>query len=394
VTLQRIEVTPEVIAWARTGIGLDEANASRKLGVSESTLASWEAGNLAPTIGQLRKMAKHYKRPLAVLLLPEPPDDFDAMRDFRSTGVGRDSRDWSPELHAEFRRAYMQREVFVELQEVAPGAVQPGDTPTRLDVADSAERSGDVLRGVLGIDPQEYWSDSNRSLNRWLEATEGLGFLVVQTSRVAVSEMRGFSISEWPFPVVALNGSDTTRGRLFTLAHELAHLLLNAGGLCDLHESRHPQGSEDTTERLCNAIAAAALMPKSVVLGVDAIRNATRDQQWTLDDLSRLSRPFGTSSESFLLRLISLQKATWDLYNALKPEIERQYQEARDRQREQRRERGGGPSFYVVKARNLGHQYVTSVTEALDSNAISSLDAADYLDVRFDQIPKLQDATR
>ncbi|HET9059612.1 MAG TPA: hypothetical protein VFN61_06800, partial [Acidimicrobiales bacterium] len=95
-----------------------------------------------------------------------------------------------------------------------------------------------------------------------------------------------------------------------------------------------------------------------------------------------------------LLRLISLGKADWDTYHLRKPEFEQQYEDARQRERERRRASDNGPSYYVVKARDLGHGYITTVLDAYEQRVISSLDAADYLEVRFDQIPKLEEAAR
>jgi len=37
----------------------------------------------------------------------------------------------------------------------------------------------------------------------------------------------------------------------------------------------------------------------------------------------------------------------------------------------------------------LGYRYVQTVIEAFQTHAISSLDVADYLDIRFDQLAKL-----
>jgi hypothetical protein len=71
------------------------------------------------------------------------------------------------------------------------------------------------------------------------------------------------------------------------------------------------------------------------------------------------------------------------------------YEGARERDAARRREKkGGGPNYYVVKARDLGHGYVASVLEAFLSRAISSLDVADYLEVRFEQLPKLESVLR
>src|SRR5687767_11959169 len=135
--LKRIPVVPDVLIWARKGISLSEEEAARRLQVSQDTLLKWESGELEPTISQLRKAAKLYRRPLAVLLLTEPPVDFDVLKDFRRGDVA--NPDWSHQLHAEFRRALSQREVFLELSELAPDTVPKVEWHLNLELGGDAE---------------------------------------------------------------------------------------------------------------------------------------------------------------------------------------------------------------------------------------------------------------
>lgn len=395
---ERIPVNPEVLAWARTSAGLSPEQAARKVGVSATSLQSWERGDLAPTIKQLRNAATAYRRPLAVLLLPAAPRDFDALRDFRRLPTaGEPTRpSWSPQLHSEFRRALSQREVFLELSELAPGSVPSTSERIRVQPDLPAEEAGAHLRELLGMGefPNALRSRANEVLNASVEAVEGLGVLAVQTKRIDHKEMRGFSISEWPFPVIALNGGDWPRPKLFTLLHELCHLALNAGGLCDLHERKADRTADDRIEHYCNEAAATVLMPRAVFLSQAEVQRAGQRYAWSLDELRDLGTRFGASSEAALLRLISVGKASWNLYWTLKPRLEQEYADAREREHERQREAEGGPSYYVIKARDLGHRYVASVLDAFRSRAISSLDVADYLEVRYDQLPKLEAIVR
>ena len=395
---ERIAVEPSVMGWARTSAGLDVAEAARRLSVSEDTVRGWESGDRQPTVRQQRNAATLFKRPLAVLLLPSPPRDFQPLQDFRQTeGLGEGAKvSWSPALHAEVKRALMQREVFLELAELSPSSVvATADRPT-FSRDRPAEQAGAYLRRFSGIDrlPERTWSDSHAALNSSVARVESLGIIVVQTRGVPISEMRGFSISEWPFAVVALNGADWPRPRLFTLFHKLAHLALNAGGLCDLHETRARPRPNDAIEDYCNQVAASALMPAEMVLADADVRSAPSNYEWSLDELWTLSARYGPSSEAVLLRLIAVGKATWDLYWTRKPQLEEAYQHAREAERERRSEASGGPSYYVVKARDLGHGYAAAVLDAYHARTISSLDVADYLDVRFDQLPKLEAVLR
>jgi Zn-dependent peptidase ImmA (M78 family) len=315
------------------------------------------------------------------------------LQDFRRGGAAGPAR--SPELIAEVRRALSQREVYLELDEVASGTLPPRDMVPARDQTGDAERTGAFFRATLGLDsiPQSLWSRPSEALNNCITSVEQLGILVLQTQRVEISELRGFSVSELPRPVIALNGKDFPRARLFTLLHELAHLGLRSGGLCDLHETRSNAATTiDDVENYCNSVAASVLMPADRFLADAAVAGRQRDYDWPLPELRDLSHRYGASSEAVLLRLVNLSKATWETYRTRKAELEQVYEDARRRQRERQRAAGGGPSYYVVKARDLGHGYIASVLDAFRTRAITSLDAADYLDVRFDQIPKLEQA--
>jgi transcriptional regulator with XRE-family HTH domain len=149
-TSERISVAPQVLEWARHTSGLDAPTAAKRLQVRQERIIAWEQGSLQPTISQLRKMAKTYKRPLAVLLLPTPPKDFQPLRDFRRTGDSA-GRAWSPALHAEFKRAVTQHEVILELAEIAPASLQVGETRFSLP-RQASEEAGNQLRALLHMD--------------------------------------------------------------------------------------------------------------------------------------------------------------------------------------------------------------------------------------------------
>jgi Zn-dependent peptidase ImmA (M78 family)/transcriptional regulator with XRE-family HTH domain len=392
---ERIPVQAGVLEWARRSARLDVDAAASKLGVSRDTISKWEGGEIAPTIVQLRNCARVYGRPLAVLLLPAPPPDFDAMRDFRSGDVAQAG--WSPQLAAEFRRALAQRDVILEIAEVSPESVHPAAAFPAIDVRTDAERAGTALREFLGVslDEQYRFADPHDALRAWITAAEHRGVIVIQTRGVELQEMKGFSISEWPYPVVALNGADWPRRRTFSLLHELAHLAVNLGGLCDLHEMRTVRRSqEDDLEHACNEVAAAVLLPEAALLAQRSIATAKETHGWTLEELGTLEARFHVSSEAILLRLIKIGKATWNTYWLRKPELDSQYTAAREHQAERNREREGGPSYYLVKARNVGRAYATSVLDAYRNRRISALDVADYLDIRYSQLSKFEAAIR
>jgi Zn-dependent peptidase ImmA (M78 family)/transcriptional regulator with XRE-family HTH domain len=380
-------VEPVVLRWARESVGLSPLAAARKLGVPDDRVDQWEQGQMQPTVAQLRKAAAVYKRPLGVFFLTEPPHDFDAMRDFRRH-VGAASGQWSPELHGEYRRAQLQRENALELFELEddqpPTTWQIDDLPDDTEAAGAVARAHLLAQAVIAL-PSGVGT-SYEHLNAWTAALEEAGVLVLATSRGGVSpaEMRAFSLYFDELPIIVVNGADGARGRLFSMLHEYAHLLLHTAGLCDTITDARATTPDRELEARCNAIAAAILMPAGEVLAQPIVAaRATRPESWTYDDLRTAAAPFGVSAEAFLRRLATLGRTTQAFYRRRREEFLVAYEA------DEARTRATGGNWYRNTARDLGKGYVRRITDAYRRRVIDSYTAASYLNVKVDQIPRL-----
>lgn len=79
--------------------------------------------------------------------------------------------------------------------------------------------------------------------------------------------MRSFSIGEHPLAAISLNVSEFPGGRLFTLMHELVHILLRQSALCDLEDEPVELDPEDRRlEWFCNSVGASRLMPRDTII--------------------------------------------------------------------------------------------------------------------------------
>ena len=216
-------VDPAMLVWARTTANLEPKAAARKIGLPDDRVEEWEQGSIRPTVAQLRKAAAVYRRSLAVFFLPEPPAGFETLRDFRrvatsSVGV------WSAALHAEYRRAHVQRDALLdiaELDEESPSTAWRSPRAFSDDAALAAWAAGMLHQHAVARRPPPS-ADAYAHLNYWTNAMEESGILVMTTSGgdVQVGEMRAFSLYFDELPVVMLNGTDSPRGRLFSLVHE------------------------------------------------------------------------------------------------------------------------------------------------------------------------------
>lgn len=375
-------IRPELLLWARESIGYSREEAAAKLRQPLAKLLAWESGEARPTIAQLRKAAAIYKRPLAVFYLSEPPRDFQAMRDFRRLPEG-EARSYSPELRLAIRTAKARRDVALELLREA------GEKPTVPTVPTAAtKRAGDLAqaaREMLGVSlkEQRQWRDKYRALREWTTALERIGVLVFQTGGVDLIEMRGFSITEAPLAVIVANGKDSPRGRVFTLMHEFAHVLLNEGGVCDLRDVPGSHRSRQRrTEVFCNQVAAEMLVPAPAVLADVQDIPEGRGGFWAEGDLVRLARDYSVSREVILRRLLTLGLTTEQFYRDKRAEYLNAYAEQPAPQ--------GRPSYHRIRVRDLGRAYLGIVLDAYHREAINSADLSEYLGVKLKHVPRLE----
>jgi len=380
-------VEPSVLRWARESVNLTALAAARKMKLPDNRVEQWESGTATPTIAQLREAAKIYKRPLAVFFLPEPPADFDAMRDFRRH-QGAQAGAWTPELHGEYRRAIAQRDAALELAEIDE---TPPSTTWRLDpVAGNDEEIATAARGLLlGQSPLPLPTGIGTKfehLNTWTAALEEAGVLIMATSggRVTTTEMRAFSLYYDALPVIMVNGSDAARGRLFSLLHEYAHLLLHTSGLCDTITDTSATNPDRALEARCNAIAAAILMPRELVLESAEVRGRQAlPDSWEYTSLKDAAAPFGVSAEAFARRLLTLGRISPAFYQARRVEFLAAYAN------EEEQAAAGGGNWYRTTARDLGKGFVRRIADARRRRVIDSYMAAAFLNVKVDQIDRL-----
>lgn len=367
-------VKPKLLVWARESAGLSLAQAAERTKFEVETLKAWECqdADAAPSIAQLRKLGNAYKRPIAVFFLSEPPQGFAAQREFRRLAGILPGKE-SPELLLTLRWAVFRREAAVELHRLMSEA--PHRIRTALHPGMDSEEAGHHIRELLGVTwrAQMDWASAYEALNTWRSAMEAKGVLVFQTSSVELEEMRGTCIPDQPLPAIVLNSKDAPHGRIFSLLHEFAHILLHAGGhrTSRMVGARSPE--EQPLEVAANAFAAAALLPaNSFITVAEHYAGAAEGDD---DALRRLAQKIKVSPEVILRRLVTLRKAPEGTY--------RRKRDAWGTALWYVRSSASGPVPMEVRTiASDGRGYTRLVMNAYDQRLISTNAASDYLGVK------------
>jgi DNA-binding transcriptional regulator YiaG len=78
----KAHITPILLKWARESARMPRTAVALELSLTVAQLQDWESGTSQPTIKEAQALAKLYRRPFAVLFLPELPRRFRILRDF------------------------------------------------------------------------------------------------------------------------------------------------------------------------------------------------------------------------------------------------------------------------------------------------------------------------
>lgn len=236
-----------------------------------------------------------------------------------------------------------------------------------------------TVRDYLGIslEEQKEWKDSEDALKKWREVIESFGIFVFKNA-FKQTEFSGFCLYDSEFPIIYLNNTVAKTRQIFTLFHELAHLLFKTGGIdkiVDDYIERLPH-SQRRVEVFCNHFAAEFLVP-------DDDFNRVLPSSFKLDEsfISALADKYAVSREVILRKLLDRQLVDPEYY------AEKAAKWAKDAKT--RRSDGGG-NYYATQIAYLGNRYLDLVFSEYYRNRISTNQLADYLNVKVSNLPTLE----
>jgi Zn-dependent peptidase ImmA (M78 family) len=348
--MMRVEVAPKMLRWARERAGMRvDALAGRF-----PQLPAWESEKVHPTMKQLERFASVVHAPIGYLFLPEPPQESLPIPDFRTvTGaaVARPSPDLLDTIYTMQRRQVWLRETLIEGGGGSLGFVGSAG------LKDEPEAIGREMRRIVGFGDGwaariPSWKAAVGELRR---ALEQLGLMAVVNGVVGnnnhrklnVNEFRGFALSDPYAPLIFINGSDAESAKMFTLAHESAHVWLGESALSDVGLASHPS---QQVEEWCNQAAAEFLAPQ------DELKAYWREIRHEKDPFELIARRFKVSPivaarRAFDLRLIG-REAFSGFYNAYI-----------HKERSQSPKTGGG-DFYNTQNTRVGELFAGHVVRA------------------------------
>lgn len=366
-------VTRSIITWARkrAGYSLSEAQKSFK------KIEEWETGEPLPTYPQLESMADKFKVPIAVFFFPSPPDVPEIDETFRTLSQG-DLEKIPPKIRLLLRKATAMQISLVELNDGANPAKQLVTKDMQFDINDSIDTMANSLRAYFGISIEEQfsWNTTEEALENWRRVLYEHGVFVFKDA-FREKGYSGFCLYDDEFPVIYINNTSTKTKQIFTLFHELAHLLFHTSGIDFINDDyvNALPNTERKIEIICNRFAGKFLIPE------DVFNNESLGLLPNRDTAALLANRFGVSREAIYRKFLDRNLIPQNEYhNAVK----KWNQEAGSKS-------SSGGDFYNNQMSYLGQRYIGLAFERFYQNRFDMLQLADYLNMTPKNVPALEE---
>jgi len=372
-----IEVSPEVLKWARGTSGYSLEEAAKRAQLKQENIAAWERAAAKIHFSDLEKLAKAYRRPATALLLDKPPEEQAMPPYFRKKG---DRAEMNPEVRFAIRKARYLQGVATELEGNGNGNGIVGTAA----LEDSPEKIARRERERLGVsmDAQSGCNDARAALNAFRGAIERQNAFVFQINMPKDAAL-GFSLPDKATPVIALNRKDaSTERKIFTLFHEYAHVLLGKSSICaDVGEG----AIDDTTEAWCNRFAGEFLLPAEK-LREENIPPGKLDYA----AIGAIASKYRVSKHMVFVRM----KVNGLVPNANLANLEEKFgkwqePEKKTEKKAGRQKKPGGPPQSKTCISEKGKKFVSLVIDSEKRGRITTADALGYLSIKLNNLEKV-----
>lgn len=358
----RIPIVGDVLVWARKRNKLELADAARKLKCDHNQLAKIESGEVMPTAGLFRRMASVYLLPEATLLRDTVPQERPLPKDFRSFDGATVTLSY--ETIASIRHVEARQEAMATLAEIDKDVVPPNLPVHSLN--ESPEKLGANFRKQLGFPVVDQLRlTGEKAFLRWRVLVENMG-VSVYVEPFGKDDTRGVSLFFNAFPAIVIDQTEKFPGaRLFTLFHELGHLLIRQAGISNFN-------GRNSVEAFCNRFAAAFLMPAEAIEAVfDLSKLKAREPD--IAQLEFAAAKLCVTISQVTLRLEQLGYAEPGYYKRIASKLRPPTPKPKKKDSQ--------VPFKFTYLSSAGHNLPTTVFASLDRHQITKLEASRLLDL-------------
>lgn len=351
-----------LLRWARDRVALSVEEAAAKAKLSVDVIRDLESESLRPTYSDLERLADAYSTSVPTLLRSKTPPSPPRPPDFR--GAFGTPAEYSHAVALVVNRARSLQQLATDIGLSSTQALYTaGEHP-------SPDAAAKAVRDRLGVtvEDQLKWRDSYAAFRAWRTRIEDDGVLVLQLP-VKGGELRGLALADRGTPLVAVRSSDYINSRIFTLLHEVGHLVNHQEALCSASDGPNRDATA-SGEIWANDFAEATLVPTTSIAPFAGI-----DESGDLDSIAqsveRAASRFKVSRFVMLYRLRSNQRISEALFSILWERFSAQVGK--------RRSQGRSPRGLSLPLQRLGERFVRRIVQAAYVGDLTRAEAMSYM---------------
>ncbi len=373
-------VNGEIIRWAREYYNMQPDEAAMAIGVDLQRYSNWETGQEFPTYAKLKKISEVFRKPSAIFFFPEPPSLPPIKGDLRTLPTDVINR-FSKNIIVQFEHAEVYQMSVKELYPERKSILTQRDTfPSDMTALCN------YIRHLLSfpLSAQKARKNTKIVFEIYRERFYDLGIYVFKDS-FRDNSVSGLCINDATHPVILINNSMSFARQIFTLFHELYHLISGTSGAeiirDDFYVALEP--AQEQSERDCDIFANTFLIPHD-----DFVAELAK-QPLTEEYIEHLAKLYSVSREAIMYTLLKMGKITSADYDALREIF---YGEAIRNQKQPGGNNKSGGNYYSTKLSYLGQRYTGDVFKQYFSGRIDSVRASEMLHSKVDHLPRLEAA--
>lgn len=371
-------INPEIITWARDNAGFSIEALSKKIKVKSDRLIKWEEGSEEPSYTQLEKIAHVCSKPIAVFLFPKPPSIEDISTQFRRLPDSELSN-FSHDTYSKINLALSYKN---SLYLLAEDMRLENKLFNEIDANNmDPKKLASMVRDYLGTSIEEQISirSTEKAFKHWRHLIELSGIFTFKDS-FKDKFISGFSLLDKEYPIIFINNSTEFSRQIFTLIHELGHILYGVNGITSVDESyiNEMKTHDKKLEVYCNEFAGNFLVPNSEFQKDLKYIEPKNDQ--TIKDLAL---KYSVSREVILRRLLEYRVIDNNYYESkIKEWYSANYEKIH---------KSSGGNYYLTRIAYLGEGFTNIAFENLKRDKITERELAEHLNIQAKNLKKLHD---
>ena len=358
-----VNINPNILIWARQELGYKLAEVAESLKKDQSQIKQWETDGQSVKFTDLQKLAKLYKRQTAVFFMNETPVKANKPKDYRNLGLKSKGLGHDALLTIRRTKRYLQLYRELHNQEFL------NEQYRWLNEFNGNNDRTETLRSLLNVTIKEQRLSKNKKFKFWRDRIESKLNIFVFQFPLEKHVFDGFSYIEDGKPYgITINSRITENRKIFTLFHELAHIIEGHAGICITSGN----SNNFQLETRCNQFAANFLMPRDEMIRPN-----------NFDDLETQASSLGVSKEAYTIRLKDLSLISEVEFKSFMAKISIINAKILADQKAKAKDKDGFVPRDTLSKSRRGDKFFDFVLDAYGDNRISSSTAKDVLELKL-----------